>query len=116
MRQKIRFAALFSAVLLAGCAVPGPEMTSIPARIDYVCHGNKVLPVARNPAISMAAILVDNQEIVLRGGESAAQEKYTDGNYTLYLEGEKALLEKNGIILFGPCISPVPLPTHFRDR
>lgn len=116
-RQNLKLISLcLSTLALAGCAVPGPEMTVIPARIDYVCQGNKTLPVARNPANGTAAVLVDNKEIALMGGESAAQEKYTDGNYTLYLEGEKAMLELNGVVLFGPCISPVPLPTYYRYR
>ena len=103
-------------LLLSGCAVPGPELTQLPARIDYVCAGNKTLPVARAPDQRMAAVLVDGQEILLRGGESAAQEKYSNGSYTLYLEGEKAMLEQSGVVLYGPCVSPVPLPTFYRMR
>lgn len=101
---------------LAGCAVPGPEVTQLPARIDYVCPGNVKLPVARAPERGIAAVLLNGQEIPMRGGESAAQEKYTDGQYTLYLEGERALLEQNGKVILGPCVSPVPLPTYFRMR
>ena len=101
---------------LAGCAVPGVEMTALPARIDYVCIDKRILPVARAPQSGMAAVIVDNEEILLRGGLSAAQEKYTDGNFTLYLEGEQAMLEQNGRVIFGPCRSPVPLPTYYRSR
>ena len=103
-------------LVLAGCAVPGPVVTDLPARIDYVCAGNEKLPVARAPERGIAAVLVNGQEIALRGGESAAQEKYTDGQFTLYLEGERALLEQNGKVILGPCVSPVPLPTYFRAR
>ncbi len=103
-------------LLLSGCAAPGVEMTALPARIDYVCLDKRVLPVARAPQSGMAAVIVDNQEILLRGGLSAAQEKYTDGRFTLYLEGEQAMLEQNGRVLFGPCRSPVPLPTYYRSR
>lgn len=103
-------------LLLSGCAVPGVEMMALPARIDYVCLDKRILPVARAPGAGMAAVIVDNQEIPLRGGLSAAQEKYTDGNFTLYLEGEQAMLEQNGRVIFGPCRSPVPLPTYYRSR
>jgi len=103
-------------LLIAGCAAPGVEMTALPARIDYVCIDNRILPVARAPQSGTAAVIVDNQEILLQGGLSAAQEKYTDGNFTLYLEGEQAMLEQNGRVLFGPCRSPVPLPTYYRSR
>jgi len=103
-------------LLLAGCAAPGVEMTALPARIDYICIDNRILPVARAPGAGMAAVIVDNQEILLQGGVSAAQEKYTDGSYTLYLEGEQAMLEQNGRVIFGPCRSPAPLPTYYRSR
>ena len=103
-------------LLLAGCAVPRVEVTALPSRIDYVCIDNRVLPVARSPEGGRAAVIVDQQEILLHGGLSAAQEKYTDGNYTLYLEGEQAMLEQNGRVIFGPCRSPVPLPTYYRTR
>jgi len=111
-----RIAAVSTCLLLAGCAVPGPVVTQLPARIDYVCAGNVTLPVARSPEQGIAAILLNGQEIPLRGGESAAQEKYTDGSFTLYLEGEKAFLEQNGKVIVGPCVSPVPLPTYYRAR
>ena len=91
-------------------------MTDIPAQINYVCADNRQLPVTRAPQQSLAAVLVNNTEIVLRRADSAAQEKYTDGNYTLYLDGEKAMLEYQSQDIFGPCISPVPLPTYMRLR
>ena len=103
-------------LLLASCAVPGPELTDLPARIDYACAGNVTLPVARALQQGMAAVLFNGQEILLRGGESAAQEKYTNGEFTLYLDGEKAFLEQSGKVIVGPCVSPVPLPTYFRAR
>lgn len=109
-----RLPGLVAALLLAGCALPGVEVTALPARIDYVCANKLVLPVARAPEQGMAAVLVDNQEIALRRMDSAAQEKYGNGDYTLYLDGERAMLERNGQIVFGPCVSPVPLPTYYR--
>jgi len=114
--KRIAAAVVLLGLTLAGCAVPGPEVTRLPARIDYVCAGNVKLPVARAPERGIAAVLLNGQEIALHGGESAMQEKYTDGQFTLYLEGEKAALEQNGKIILGPCVSPVPLPTYFRMR
>lgn len=109
-----RLPGLVAAVLLAGCALPGVEVTALPARIDYVCANKQVLPVARAPEQGMAAVLVNSQEIVLRRTDSAAQEKYGNGEYALYLDGERAMFERNGQIIFGPCVSPVPLPTYYR--
>ena len=105
-----------AALLGAGCANLGPEMTDIPAQINYVCADNRQLPVARAPQQGLAAVLINNTEIILHRADSAAQEKYTNGNYTLYLDGEKAMLEYQSQVIFGPCISPVPLPTYIRLR
>ena len=113
-RRKGALACTLALPLLAACVSPGVEMTAIPARIDYVCADNKVLPVARTENLRIAGVLVDGQEILLTRADSAAQEKYSNGRYSLYLEGERAMLEDDGRVLFGPCASPVPLPTYYR--
>jgi len=106
--------ALLALPILAGCVHGGSEMTAIPARIDYVCAGQRVLPVARSEDARVAAVLLDGQEYRLVRAPSAAQEKFSDGRLSLYLEGERAMLEDNGRVLLGPCTSPVPLPTYYR--
>ena len=113
-RRRCTTACLLNLPLLAACVSPGVEMTAIPARIDYVCADNKVLPVARTENLRIAGVLVDGQEILLTRADSAAQEKYSNGRYSLYLDGERAMLEDDGRVLFGPCASPVPLPTYYR--
>ena len=113
-RRRCTSVCLISLPLLAACVAPGVEMTAIPARIDYVCADNKVLPVARTENLRIAGVLVDGQEILLTRADSAAQEKYSNGRYSLYLDGERAMLEDDGRVLFGPCVSPVPLPTYYR--
>ena len=113
-RRRCTSVCLISLPLLAACVSPGVEMTAIPARIDYVCADNKVLPVARTENLRIAGVLVDGQEILLARADSAAQEKYSNGRYSLYLDGERAMLEDDGRVLFGPCVSPVPLPTYYR--
>ena len=113
-RRRCTSVCLISLPLLAACVSPGVEMTAIPARIDYVCADNKVLPVARTENLRIAGVLVDGQEILLTRADSAAQEKYSNGRYSLYLDGERAMLEDDGRVLFGPCVSPVPLPTYYR--
>jgi len=99
---------LAAVAALAGCA-PSIHEPVLPARIDYVCAGNQVLPVARNG--QQAAVRVNGQDIMLRRTESAAQEKYVLGGLALYLDGERAMLEQDGSVLLGPCNSPVTLPT-----
>ena len=95
--------------MLAGCAPPVIYEPVLPGRIDYVCAGNRVLPVARNGQV--AAVMLDGQEVTLRRSESAAQEKYVLGGLALYLDGERAMLEQDGTVRLGPCNSPSALPT-----
>jgi membrane-bound inhibitor of C-type lysozyme len=103
--------------LVAGCVyVDDVRDTVLPARIDYSCAGNKVLPVSRSPDQRNAAVLLDGKWVMLARADSAAQEKYTDGTYALYLLGERAMLEDRGRVVYGPCTSPVDLPTARRSR
>ncbi len=67
--------------LLAGCVYPGVEMTAIPARIDYVCAKDKILPVARREALPLAGVLVDGQQIGPPRADSAAQERHSNRCY-----------------------------------
>ncbi|HSD59440.1 MAG TPA: MliC family protein [Burkholderiales bacterium] len=102
-------------LVLAGCAT-GVSQTVLPQRVDYSCAGNKTLQVARAPDALTAGVLVEGRTVNLRRADSAAQEKYTDGDYSLYLDGERAMLEFQGRVLFGPCLSAVPLPAYPRQR
>lgn len=106
-------AGLAAVSTLASCAT-GIEYTALPARIDYVCSNNQILAVARAPDQRAAAVLVDGREVVLTRAASAAEEKYSDGRYSLYLDGERAMLEEQGRVVYGPCVSPVPLPRVYR--
>jgi membrane-bound inhibitor of C-type lysozyme len=102
-------------VLLAGCVGPGTDVTVLPVRIDYQCAQNRVLQVQRAPDARTAAVLIDGKPVILQRADSAAQEKYSNGNLTLYLEGERAILEENSRVLFGPCATG-PLPKTERYR
>jgi membrane-bound inhibitor of C-type lysozyme len=101
-------------LLLTGCVTSGVEVTDIPLRMDYVCAQNKTLPVMRSPDQRVAAVMINGQEIVMYRVETAVQEKYSDGNFSLYLDGERAMFEQTGIVIMGPCVSPVSLPTYYR--
>ena len=106
---------ILGSIALAGCVGPGVDETVLPTRINYQCANNKVLQVERAPDARAAAVLVNNKPVVPQRAGSAAQEKYSDGNYSLYLDGERAILEENSRVLFGPC-SAGPLPKIQRDR
>lgn len=103
------------AVTLSGCATGVPQ-TVLPQRVDYSCAGDKTLQVARAADALSAAVRVEGKTVNLRRADSAAQEKYSDGDYALYLDGEKAMLEYQGRVLFGPCLSMAPLPETPRRR
>jgi membrane-bound inhibitor of C-type lysozyme len=107
-------AALAVAVVLGGCVPQGIQQTALPARVDYVCQGEKLLQVARGTAA--AVVRFEEREATLPEVASAAQEKYTNGEWTLYLDGERALLESRGVVLAGGCRSTVPLPRETRQR
>jgi membrane-bound inhibitor of C-type lysozyme len=100
---------------LAGCAAGVPE-TVLPERIAYQCGGGKVLPVERSADGRQALVHVEGRAVLLARADSAAQERYSNGKYSLYLDGERAMLESTGRVLYGPCVSPVPLPTIDRRR
>ena len=102
-------------LVLAGCAT-GVSQTVLPERVDYTCGGGKTLQVARAPDAHAAAVLVEGRTVTLRRADSAAQEKYSDGDYSLYLDGERAMLEFQGRVLFGPCVSAAALPSSPRQR
>lgn len=102
--------------VMAGCSTgAGFQQTALPERLDYRCANNRVLAVKRLPQQQAAAVLVsEGQAVTLPRLQSAAQEKYGDGRYTLYLQGERAMLEDNGQVLFGPCQAG-PLPKRVVD-
>lgn len=109
----LRLLAVFTCMMAAPLYTYGAvEITTLPERIDYVCANNRTLSVARSPDARLASVLINGNQITLLRADSAAQEKYSDGRYSLYLDGEKAMLEDVSRVLFGPCQSPVPLPTH----
>jgi len=102
--------------LLPLTACVGVPETILPERIDYSCAGNKLMQIQRAPDARSAAVLVDGKAVVLPRAASAAQEKYSNGRYSLYLDGERAMLEQDGVIVFGPCDSRNTLPTAPRSR
>lgn len=108
------FVIAISLVALTNCSSSntGIEVTQLPQRIDYRCSNNKVLQIKRAPDASAVAVLINEKVVTLPRADSATQEKYTDGIYSLYLQGERAMLEKNSQMLFGPCnAGPLPKKT-----
>jgi membrane-bound inhibitor of C-type lysozyme len=100
---------------LAGCIVPaGMPETVLPADNLYACRDGAMLRVARQPDGRFAMASIGKQSVRLMRADSAAQEKYSDGNTTLYLDGENALITSDSFVVAGPCVSTTPLPVTQR--
>lgn len=119
MKKDIYRSGLASLVMLlaGGCGSLGTALqdTALPSTITYKCANDRLLQVARAPNGRSASVKAGEQAMALNRADSAAQEKYSDGSYSLYLDGERAMLERNGVVLLGPCDAG-PLPTTDRMR
>jgi membrane-bound inhibitor of C-type lysozyme len=111
----MRACLLLPALLACGC-VSGPEMAVLPESLDYRCAEGREMRVQRAPDGREAIATVDGKSVRMRRAESAAQEKYVEGAWTLYLEGEQAMLEAQGTMLRAHCRSTVPLPVMQRSH
>lgn len=100
-------------IAIAGCA--GVQDTVLPSQISYACANNRTLQVSRAPDARSAAVIIEGKPVVLTRADSAAQEKYANSRYTLYLDGERAMLEDQGRVAYGPCAAG-PLPKAERYR
>jgi len=98
------------ASLLAACVPTGLPETVLPPDNTYACRDGTMLRVARAPNGGMAVASVGERSFRLTRVDSPAQEKYTDGASTLYLDGSQALLTSDSFVVAGPCVSTTPLP------
>jgi len=102
-----------ASVALAGCAERysvGLETTVLAATIDYECEGGTRIRVERDAEARSARATVGGRTWTLMRVDSAAQEKYSEGATSLYLEGEVAAMESEGRLIGGKCQSKVPMP------
>jgi membrane-bound inhibitor of C-type lysozyme len=106
--------ALAFAPLLGACVHQGIQQTALPPRVDYACRDDKLVQVARGT--DAAIVRFEGRDVTLARQASAAQEKYGNGEWTLYLDGEKAMLESSGRVVAGPCLATVALPEETRRR
>jgi membrane-bound inhibitor of C-type lysozyme len=102
--------AIVTGLVLEGCVVVQPQVTVLPAEIAYVCQNNSPMKVLRAPDGRSAAVWFDGKNTNLMRVDSAAQEKYSDGRTTLYLDGEKAVMSSDSFVVAGGCVSTRPLP------
>jgi hypothetical protein len=112
LQRTSRHAAVFAglALLLAACVPSGLPETVLPPDNAYACRDGTMLRVARAANGGMAIASVGEKSFRLTRVDSPAQEKYTDGASTLYLDGSQALLTSDSFVVAGPCLSTTPLP------
>lgn len=111
----VRALAASALFAIAGCASdqmsPGLQTTVLAAVIDYQCEGGVDMRVERAADARSARVTMGPRAWTLARVDSAAQEKYAEGTTALYLDGNVAILESDGIILGGKCQSKVPMPS-----
>jgi membrane-bound inhibitor of C-type lysozyme len=111
--------ALVATLAVAGvpaCTVVQPEVTVLPAEINYVCQNNVTLKVLRASDGRSATVWLNGKSTQLASVATPAQEKYSDGSTTLYLDGEKAVMSTDSFVVAGPCLSTQPLPLQPMSR
>ena len=88
---------------LPGClSMPGTDSGPHPVR--YVCENGKAFAVEFVASPPAARVGFDGRQIILPQTIAATDAKYTDGQNTLYIEGDRALLEMAGQVLGRGCI------------
>lgn len=98
---------------LGGCAQQysvGLESTVLAATIDYQCESGPSMRVERDGDARAARVTIGERSWTLLRVDSAAQEKYSAGATSLYLDGEIAMIESEGLVLGGKCQSKTPMP------
>jgi len=95
---------------LHGCVAEQPQVTVLPAEIAYNYWNDLKLKVSRAPDGRSASVSFDGKRMAFARVDTAAQEKYSNGQTTLYLDGEKALMSSDSFVVAGPCLSAQPLP------
>ncbi len=108
---QLRAVVIAAATLVnAACVSTGLPETVLPPEVRYACRDGAILQVNRAPDGRSAIATVSGRSVRLSRTDSAAQEKYTDGASTLYLNGDSALFTSDSFVVAGPCTATVPLP------
>jgi membrane-bound inhibitor of C-type lysozyme len=110
IRSSATIVGLAVALLLAACVPSGLPQVELAPQMRYLCRDGGTLQVDRSPDGRYAVAATRGQRARLLRMDSAAQEKYSDGATTLYLDGDQALLTSDSFVVAGPCIASQPLP------
>jgi len=85
---------------LAGCSHFSQPVAQ---SIHYQCG---TLPLTVNQAADRQSVslLLDGEQLHLSHVEAASGAKYSDGRYTYWSQGEKALIQRDGEIIISDCV------------
>jgi membrane-bound inhibitor of C-type lysozyme len=76
----------------------------MPQQVGYVCENGKAFTVEFLANPPSARVVFDKEQVTLPPALAATDAKYTDGRTTLYVEGDRALLETAGQVFGRGCV------------
>lgn len=91
------------ATVVAAC-VQGMNQPPMPQQARYVCENGKAFAVEFLADPPSARVVFDERQVTLPPALAATDAKYTDGQTTLYVEGDRALLETAGQVFGRGCV------------
>ncbi len=86
-----------------GCAV-NPNAQPITQQTWYVCENGRMFAVEFLADPPSARIFFEQTQVTLPQAIGATDAKYSDGQTTLYIEGDRALLETGAQIFGRGCV------------
>jgi membrane-bound inhibitor of C-type lysozyme len=93
--------------IAAGCAYDVsrayPMQMPWGQRVEMSCTGGKTMAVDFVPSPRAARVTFEGRTVTLPQVDSAADARFTDGRFTLYINDNRAGLEETGVVLRGPC-------------
>ncbi len=110
IRSNATIVGLALPMLLAACVPSGLPEVELAPQMRYLCRDGGMLQVDRSPDGRYAVAATRGQRVRLLRMDSAAQEKFSDGATTLYLDGDQALLTSDSFVVAGPCVASQPMP------
>ena len=85
---------------LAGCSHFSQPVAQ---SIHYQC-GTLPLTVTLAADRQSVSLLLDGEQLHLPHVEAASGAKYSDGRYTYWSQGEKALIQRDGEVIISDCV------------
>lgn len=92
---------------LAGCYYDVQKANQMPmpwgSTVVVACQGGKSMAIDFLPSPRAARVRFDDRSVTLPQVDAASDAKFSDGQFTLYVNDQRAALEEMGRVLRGPC-------------